>query len=212
MTKPNDDLEAVRTVVQALEPFDSKDRDRIIRWSREKLGMGSVTTQGALSGAPAGAAHGSTTKADTAGTAPVAAIVGGTDLRSFVLAKSPKNNNHLAAVVAYYYHFEAPHAERREYISKEDLIDACRKADRERPARPAQVLVNAYGSGLLDKGERGQYRLNSVGENLVAMVLPEGNDSTSRATAPRSRKTKAKKKVGTTKKPTTRTKKPMSKS
>jgi len=39
MTKPTDDFEAVRLVIQALEPFDAKERERIIRWAAEKLGM-----------------------------------------------------------------------------------------------------------------------------------------------------------------------------
>ncbi len=34
-----DDLDAVRTVVTALEGFDSKDQERIIRWASEKLGL-----------------------------------------------------------------------------------------------------------------------------------------------------------------------------
>ena len=38
MTKPTDDLEAVRAVVEALQGFDAGDQERIIRWAREKLG------------------------------------------------------------------------------------------------------------------------------------------------------------------------------
>lgn len=162
MTKPADDLEAIRLVIQALEPFDSKDRERIIRWATEKLGMSAV---------PAGPQHPAGALPATPGSVPK-------DLKSFVMAKRPKSDNQMAAVVAYYYHFEAPPAERKDSIGKEELIDACRKSDRKRPARPEQVLVNTYHAGLLDKaGSAGQYRLNSVGENLVAMVLPEQNAS-----------------------------------
>jgi|SRR5208283_1207957 len=39
MTKPTDDLEAVRVVAEALQGFDAKDQERIIRWAREKLGL-----------------------------------------------------------------------------------------------------------------------------------------------------------------------------
>jgi len=174
MTKPTDDLEAVRILIQALEPFDSKDRERIIRWAAEKLGMTAPTSlphahkegiieTGALTAKVPSTVHEPAQKKD---------------IRSFILSKNPQNDNHLATVVAYYYHFEASPETQRDYITKDDLIDACRKADRKRPARPDQVLVNTYGAGLLDKaGERGHYRLNSVGENLVAMVLPEGDGS-----------------------------------
>jgi hypothetical protein len=39
MTKPADDLEAVRAVAEALQGFDAGDQERIIRWAREKLGL-----------------------------------------------------------------------------------------------------------------------------------------------------------------------------
>jgi hypothetical protein len=39
MTKPTDDLEAVRAVVEALQGFEAGDQERIIRWAREKLGL-----------------------------------------------------------------------------------------------------------------------------------------------------------------------------
>jgi|SRR5271167_805083 len=39
MTKPTDDLEAVRVVAEALQGFDARDQERIIRWAREKLGL-----------------------------------------------------------------------------------------------------------------------------------------------------------------------------
>jgi len=37
MTKPTDDLEAVRAIVDALQGFEAGDQERIIRWAREKL-------------------------------------------------------------------------------------------------------------------------------------------------------------------------------
>jgi len=176
MTKPTDDLEAIRLVIQALEPFDSKDRERIIRWAAEKLGMAAIPAAGVPTGLPAAAS--SSPPHPPTGGVPHVAVASARDIRSFVTAKQPKSDNQLAAAVAYFYHFEAPPAERRESIGKEELIDACRKSDRKRPARPEQVLVNSYHAGILDKaGSPGQYKLNSVGENLVAMVLPEQGTS-----------------------------------
>lgn len=175
MPKPADDFEAVRLVIEALEPFDPKERERIIRWAAEKLGMATP--------APVSAGSAALSLAPQAATTPLS-ISGAKDIKSFVLQKNPRSDNQMAAVVAYFHHFEAPPAGRKESIGKEDLIDACRKSDRKRPARPEQVLVNTYHAGLLDKGgTAGQYRLNSVGENLVAMVLPE--QRTSKSSAPR---------------------------
>lgn len=166
MAKPADDFEAVRLVIEALEPFDTKERERIIRWAAEKLGMhGAPAFTSSQSGFPPPA---------PASAQATAGAASQRDIKSFVLQKNPRSDNQMAAVVAYYHHFEAPPQERKDWISKEDLIDACRKSDRKRPQRPEQVLVNTYHAGLLDRaGSPGQYRLNSVGENLVAMVLPE---------------------------------------
>jgi hypothetical protein len=172
MTKPVDDLEAIRLVIEALDPFDAKERERIIRWASEKLGMA----------APSALAPSTAVPPHQPGTSSVA-VGAAKDIKSFVMQKSPRSDNQMAAVVAYYYHFEAPATERKESIGKEELIDACRKSDRKRPARPDQVLVNTYHAGLFDKaGSAGQYRLNSVGENLVAMVLPEQGAATNSST------------------------------
>ena len=45
MTKPTDDLEAVRIVAEALQGFDARDQERIIRWAREKLGLVALPVQ-----------------------------------------------------------------------------------------------------------------------------------------------------------------------
>ena len=34
-----DDLDALRSVIEALEPFDAADRERVLRWACEKLGI-----------------------------------------------------------------------------------------------------------------------------------------------------------------------------
>jgi hypothetical protein len=152
MKKELDDLEAVRTLVSTLEGFEKAEQERIIRWTREKLGLPSVTP----------------------GTPPLTGISAGgsKDIKAFVDEKRPISDNHFVATVAYYYRFEAPEAERKDVITADDIQDACRKADRDRLKFPAQTLINAYGAGLLDKAERGAYAINSVGENLVAMTLP----------------------------------------
>jgi len=91
-------------------------------------------------------------------------------------AKSPQSANQFAAAVAYYHRFVAPEAQRKDTITKDDITAACRLVNRKQSKYTAQILVNAHGQGLLDKEERGEYRINSVGENLVAIVLP-GKDT-----------------------------------
>lgn len=189
MAKPKDDLEAVRAIADTLESFSNDERERIIRWAREKLGMtGSHVSPSPLTSQPPAAPQ--TIPAASGVPSPSAPR----DIRSFIQEKDPKNDSQMAAVVAYYHHFVAPESERKESITSADLIEACRQAERARPTRPAQTLVNAYGQGLLNRGEHGHYSLNSVGENLVAMVLPDNSgDTGARRTANRR---PAKKKTG----------------
>jgi hypothetical protein len=169
MTGKSDDLEAVRVLAATLEPFSGEDRERIIRWAREKLGM------------TASVPPSTTPRVESSGDTPRDLVaVGGqaaVDIKKFVTDKAPRSDVHFAATVAYYYQFKAPESQRKDSITREDVVEACRQVDRKRPKRPAQVLVNAYHDGLFDRGGKGSYTLNSVGENLVAMALPGTNDS-----------------------------------
>lgn len=169
MSSKPDDLEAVRSVADTLQPFANDDRERIIRWAREKLGMNTST------------AVASAVRVEVGTDAPRDGAAAGTqsvvDIKKFVNEKAPKSDVHFAATVAYYYLFKASENQRKDAITKEDIVEACRQVDRKRPKRSAQVLVNAYHDGLFDRGERGSYKLNSVGENLVAMALPGANET-----------------------------------
>jgi hypothetical protein len=172
--KSPDDLEAVRAIVASLEPFEPKDRDRVLRWACEKLGI--PLPQAAAPTVPPSMHH----VAPASGGADTASPSthrhhGASDIRSFMEKKSPRSDVHFTAAVAYYYAFEAPAADRREEIGADDLLAACRLVNRGRPPVPGQTMLNAHNLGYLDKGStKGLYRINSVGENLVAMVLPNG--------------------------------------
>lgn len=189
MTPKPDDFDAVRLVVQTLEPFEEKDRLRIIRWACEKL---NVSAPEILS--PKNSAS-STTSSDIPSHAHGPAHTKAKDINAFINEKAPKTDMQFAAVVAYYYRFEAPESERKESVSGPDLQDACRLSNRDRLGRPAQTLVNAFTAGYFDKSEHGKYRLNTVGENLVAMVLP-ASDSGKKQNARKPRKQKRVKKSG----------------
>jgi hypothetical protein len=189
MTSKHDDLEAIRTIVETLTPFDPKEQERIIRWACEKLELAVPSSKG---GAPAAPPITGRSQSSEPG--------GKKDIKSFVNSKNPKNDKQFATAVAYYFAFEAPEAERKEAIGSEDLQDACRLVDRERLRNPGQTLRNAAYDGLLDRGgERGTYKINTVGENLVAVTLP------TQETPPKSRPAKRR-----SKKPrrTTKSKKP----
>lgn len=176
--KPLDDLDAVRTITEALKNFKQEEQERILRWAIEKIGLRSsivptsttgivVTSSSATPAAPKTDASTSTTSADRA-----------VDIKTFIEEKQPRSDVQFAASVAYYFRFEAPPNKQKESIDKENLLDACRKANWTRLKNPYQTLMNAHTMGLLDKGsEKATFVLNTVGENLVAMTLPsEGKD------------------------------------
>lgn len=164
MTKAQpDDLDAVRKIVEALDGFESGDQERIVRWAREKVGL---ETAPAPTGAAPPSAQPSLERSGLSSTTSFP------DIKSFIEAKNPRSNNQFAAAVAYYYQFEAPTELHKESITAEDLQEACRLVGRERLKHPAQTLVDAQKQGSLDRGDRGAYTINTVGENLVAMTLP----------------------------------------
>ena len=186
-TKPPDEFDAIRLIYETLKPFPADDQQRLLRWVQEKLGL--------VASVPSGGTPQSQT-GEHAHPVAVHQSHGGTNIKSFMEAKNPKSDNQFAAAVAYFYRFEASDAEKKDTITKDDLLTACRLVNRKRPERPAQVLVNAHHQGLLDKGgEPGQYRINSVGENLVAMVLPSQNGGGPKRPAKKNAKTKAAKKA-----------------
>lgn len=167
MNQKPDDLSAVKAICDALEPFDEINRERIIRWASERLGLKTpiqntlVNTSGSIS---TSASH-SLTQEQNSPARPK-------DIKTFLDEKNPTSANQLVAAVAYYHKFEAPASERKDSITTDDLMEACRKANRERPKFPAQILVNASSFGLVDKVGSGTYEINAVGENLVAVSMP----------------------------------------
>lgn len=181
MPDPKDDLAAVRTIAEALVGFDAKEQERILRWVREKVGL-AVASE--LSILPTGSVV-----AVSPTSTPTTAM---NDLKSFVLTKKPKSDVQFAAAVAYYYRFVAPSDQRKQEITSTDLQEACRLVGRERFTVPGQTLRNAHNLGLLNKGsEAGSFAINSVGENLVDVALPEDSSG-----IPKARMKKKKKRAG----------------
>lgn len=179
MSKPQkDDFDAVRTVIDALTGFEAEDQERILRWAREKLGL-KAQSPSPLAAAPAHA------PAPAAGAAPPASATAAgnaSDIKTFVQAKSPSSDNQFVAVVAYFYRFQAPVQIRKDTITGDDVLEACRLTGRQRPSKISQTMVNAHNQGLLDRAEgRGTYAINTVGENLVALTLPAGGSNGSTA-------------------------------
>lgn len=171
MTTPTADFDAAKAVAEQLKGMDKERQERVLRWVAESLNLalGLKTAAGALAPSDRGepAAPGHDQRVVRGEHRPV-------DIKTFVDAKRPKSDVQFAAVVAYYYRFEAAPDNRKETIDAKVLQDAARLAGRRRPPKPLVTLNNAKTLGYLDAPARGQFQINTVGENLVAMTLPGG--------------------------------------
>ena len=89
MNKPQlDDLQAVRTITETLDPFPAEDRERIIRWVREKLGMSSYPTTAHSSSPP----QHHVPLQSALGAHPAPSAKGVRDVKSFLAEKDPKSD------------------------------------------------------------------------------------------------------------------------
>jgi hypothetical protein len=170
MTTSGSDFEVAKAVADQLKGIDKERQQRILRWVSESLSLDLSALQ---------AIEGSSSGTGTESGASIHRDVvlpqrqqRAADIKTFVDSKKPKSDVQFATVVAYYYRFEVSAESRRDSIDAQVLQDAARLAGRRRPPKPRMTLTNAKNLGYLDSPERGQFRINSVGENLVAMTLP----------------------------------------
>lgn len=180
------EFEAASQIAQILRQVDVAKRGNAVRYAWDSLADG--TSPNVQPPLLAGMTH----------QHPSVPPSGKLDIRTFTATKKPTSDRQFAAVAAYYYRFLAPEAERKDSIGPEDLQKAARDADYRRPHR--MTLNNAKSAGLLDPaGERGKYKINTVGENLVAVSLPIPGDGNGK---PSHRKPRLRKPVRSTKKHT----------
>lgn len=183
-------FDAAKAIVETLKDLDTTHRERAIRFASEQLGL--VSPHQVQNAQTVGQAMPSIESRSPSGaTGPT------TDIKQFTIEKAPKSDQQFAALVAYYYQFEAPESQRRESIGVEDLKQAARLARRRLPKNASFTLNNAKNAGYLDNAERGKFRINTVGENLVAMTLPGTGSAgvTTRKTVRRKPRSQATKKT-----------------
>jgi hypothetical protein len=186
------DFKAAEEIKSILHGREKNEQERIMRWVSESIGIATVPTIAAQVTSPPASST----------TLPSQPVVGGQrkDIKSFVTTKAPQSDVQFAAVVAYFHRFEAPQGERKEVIVPNDLQDAGRQARGFGFKKPLATLNNAVALGYFDRAGRGEFKLNAVGENLVAMVLP-GTDSSGKQVARRKTKRSTKARSKRSKKP-----------
>jgi len=177
-----DELMAIKAVADALQPLDNAGRRHVIAYVAEALGIGSVPL--AAAGSPPEASP-ALEKPMAAGE-PAAASSPPLDIRSLKDQKQPRSANEMAALVAYYVSELLPPGERRPVVTAADIEKYFKQANYRLPGRVAQTLPDAARAGYFDAVDRGQYKLNPVGYNLVAHGMPSGGaDAVARPVSPR---------------------------
>lgn len=171
MTKPHNDFEVAKSINDLLEPLNGERRERILRWVSESFGLSAVVADPtppakSVTSAPPSPASQSHVASN---------VQTSVDIKSFVEQKSPRSDQHFAAVVAYYYRFQAPEQQRKTSVDTDTLQDATRLVGRKRLTNPLATLNNAKNSGYLNSSAPGAFEISTVGENLVAMTLPSGD-------------------------------------
>jgi len=167
-----------------LDGRETSEQERILRWVCESAGLSLVPPVQAAPIPQSPAAQLAAAPLPSAAHPPRSV-----DLRSFVEEKQPKTDVQFAATVAYYYRFMALDADRKETITGDDLQTGARLANRKRFDIPSVPLNNAIRDGYLDRSGHGAYKLNAVGENLVAMTLPDATSGASGKSRTRRRST-----------------------
>lgn len=165
-------FDAAKTVSDTITGMEKSDQERVLRWVAESLGI-----QLSAKASEAQPAHHHASEAEVRPPVSSRTPERAQDIRSFVQAKQPRSDMQFAATVAYYYRFEAPTEQQRNTITPEFLQEATRQAGRDRLGNPRATLNNAVAQGYLDRADRGEFTINTVGENLVAMTLPSTREN-----------------------------------
>lgn len=160
------ELEAIKTIIEALDPLDANTRRRALGYAMQHLGLsmpiessvGRETVLNASISSP-----------------PLPALTqrsGRVDIRSLKDIKKPKTDVEMATLVAYYLKHEAHDEEHKDEIGTEDIEKYFVQAGYPLPTNKASTLPNAKKAGYLESASYGKYKLNSVGHNLVAHGMP----------------------------------------
>jgi hypothetical protein len=181
------ETEAIRTVVQALEPLRPEVRAHVVSYVLTRLGIvlsPQIETLPLASVRPDAllAARETERQLDPA------------HIKDLKDQKKPRSDNEMAALVAYYLENLAPQKERKDRITSRDIDTYFKIAEFPVPERSRMTLVNAKGAGYLDAVGNGEYKLNAVGHNLVVHSMPRGAGETASKRRPRKRGQRAAKK------------------
>ena len=170
--KIDNEIDAIRTLLTALEPLDPHVRVSVLTYVMRRLEIPQLTTPEAEVGLPPPPPPGG--EIDRPQDAS-----GNVHISQLVAAKQPRNAIQMATLVAYYLSHKAPDGERKQTITTKDIDTYFKIADFKLPTSPQYTLPNTKGAGYLDAVGNGEYKLNPVGYNLVVHSMPKSGAKTS---------------------------------
>ena len=180
--KIDQEVDAIRTLLTALEPLDPRATVSVLDYVIRRLGIDIKT--GAGHGEPEDDTHPPPPPGEPP--PPESEQKGEIHIRDLKEEKQPRSANEMAALVAYYVSHSAPKGERKKTVTTKDIETYFKISDFRLPTKPQFTLPNAKAAGYLDAVGSGEYKLNPVGYNLVVHSLPK----TEKKPSPR-RRTKA---------------------
>jgi hypothetical protein len=182
--KADTELEAIGTILRALDGLDGESIQRVLDYVFGRLGIGQAR---AIPPSPASAMNaGVPVSSDFRHPRTQLSV------RDLKEEKQPESSNQMAAIVAYYLSEIAPEAERKSAINAADLEKYFKQAGFKLPQKISYTLPNAAAAGYFDATGNGLYQLNPVGYNLVVHGLPRGQGGP----APARKRSAAKRKSG----------------
>jgi hypothetical protein len=161
--KADHELDAIGVILEALESLDGESIQRVLDYVFGRL---SIARSVSSSTPPPTVLTVTPQSRDTVHSTRQSSI------RDLKEEKKPAASNQMAALVAYYLSEMAPEGERKDAINASDLEKYFKQAGFKLPSAISQALPNAAAAGYFDATERGHYRLNPVGYNLVVHGLP----------------------------------------
>ncbi len=99
------------------------------------------------------------------------------DIRSFAIQKKPKTTVQKIALVGFYLSEIAKEDEKAEQFRVNDIEKYFKQAGFKLPANVSVELSRTKDAGYIEKTQKGKYKLNPVGYNLIAYTLPDQSNS-----------------------------------
>lgn len=166
------ELAAIKALVEALTPLSDGARQRAVDYALRTLDIHVASRRTAVTALPPEPERPSVSSSDDSAPA---------DIRTLTEQKRPRSAIEMAALIAYYLAELAPESERKASVTTEDLQKYFKQAHFKLPGAIQYTLGNAAAAGFFESAGRGEYRLTSVGHNLVAHGLPASDEPAPRA-------------------------------